>query len=268
VRRRLTRRAGIVSTRRTWSFVIGLGAALAIAAVVAPAAWAAVPPPLSVSAHGNLTDGQVVAVSVGSNGYFTPYAAVHILECSDPGGSAANLPKDDSMCDGNTIQGSTILVGANGAFADSNYPVYLLPSQGLGEQLNGQPICNQTHYCVLYVGQNQNDFTAPKVFSSPFLISAGPGGGTTAPSSGSSGQSASTGTGQTSGVSTPSAGPATPGASASSQAASAKPAVTLSASGALANTGPLVSTEWLALGGIGLLLIGTLGRRLALRRIA
>ena len=48
----------------------------------------------------------------------------------------------------------------------------------MGEQANFKPICNQTNYCVLYVGQNQNDFTAPKVFSAPFLIAPGAGGAT------------------------------------------------------------------------------------------
>ena len=42
-----------------------------------------------------------------------------------------------------------------------------------------KPICNQTNSCVLYVGQNQNDFTAPKVFSAPFLICSSSGTPTT-----------------------------------------------------------------------------------------
>ena len=92
-----------------------------------------------------------------------------------PGGSAANLPKDITTCDGNTIQGTTILVANDGSFSDSSYQVYMLPNSVLGEQPNDKPICNQTNYCVLYVGQNQNDFTAPKVFSAPFLITPGSG---------------------------------------------------------------------------------------------
>ena len=102
-----------------------------------------------------------------------------ILECADPGGAQANLPKDDSTCDGNTIQGISILIGSDGSFSDTTYQVYMLPSQTLGEQSNFKPICNQTNDCVLYVGQNQNDFTAPKVFSAPFLISPGSGAATT-----------------------------------------------------------------------------------------
>ena len=82
------------------------------------------------------------------------------------GGQPADGQHD---CDGNTIQGISILVANDGSFSESTYQVYALPSPVLGEQPNAQPICNQTNYCVLYVGQNQNDFTAPKVFSAPFL---------------------------------------------------------------------------------------------------
>ena len=108
-----------------------------------------------------------MAVGVGPNGYFTPNTGVKILECADPGGSSANLPKDDTACDGNTVEGGTLLVGDDGSFSVDAYPVYLLPSSALGEPSDSIPICNQTHYCVLYVGQDQNDFSKPRVFSAP-----------------------------------------------------------------------------------------------------
>ena len=151
------------SSRFVWLVFVALGLAVLSEAAITRSAGASAPPALNVSAHGTLTNGQTISVSVGSNGYFTPHARVNILECADPGGLAANLPKDDSTCDGNTIQGSTVLVGSDGSFSDPSYPVYLLPSATLGEQGNAQPICDQTHYCVLFVGQNQNDFTVAKV---------------------------------------------------------------------------------------------------------
>jgi hypothetical protein len=177
-----------------------------------------------------------------------------ILECADPGGSASNLPIDATACDGNTVQGGTVLVGAGGSFSLSNYTVYLLPSPTLGEQSNYKPICNQSNYCVLYVGQDQNDFTAPKVFSAPFLIgpsAGGAGSGTTSASSGSNG-SAST-------------AQATGGTAATTSSASGS-AVSLGATSAsLANTGQPAELEWVAISGMALLLCGVIGRRLALR---
>ncbi len=241
------------------------------ATVVRLAGASAPPPALNVSPHGNLTDGQTVSVSAGSNGFFTPHARVNILECADPGGLPANLPRDDSTCDGNTVQGTTLLVGGDGSFSDSSYTVYALPSATLGEQGNNQPVCNQTNYCVLYVGQNQNDFTVPKVFSAPFLIA--PGSGTTATTSpgttstaapGSSAGSSTNANGSTSQASTPSS-------AATSSAAAAPAPLTSSAadpSGALANTGSPAEAEWVALAGLTLLLTGVLGRRFTLREAA
>ena len=136
-------------------------------------------PSLVLSPATGFHDGQSISVSVGANGYFTPNSHVNILECADPGGSVANLPKDISTCDGNTIQGNTILIAANGSFSEAHYTLYVLPSSTLGEQSNDQPVCNQSNPCVLYVGQNQNDFTAPKVFSAPFSIQSSSGSSTT-----------------------------------------------------------------------------------------
>src|SRR5580700_9709363 len=194
----------VPSGRSVWIVFAALFVSIAAeAAVVQVVGASAAPPALSVTPHGNLSNGQTVAVAVGPNAYFTPHAGVNILECADPGGSVADLPKDITACDGNTIQGSTILVAADGSFSVPTYPVYALPSSALGEQSNYKPLCNQTNSCVLYVGQNQNDFTAPKVFSAPFTIAAGSGTATsttatspTAPattnSTGSSGSTSTT----------------------------------------------------------------------------
>jgi hypothetical protein len=214
-------------------------------------AGASAPPALSVTPQGNYHDGQNIAVGVGPNSYFTPHSRVVIIECADPGGLPANLPRDATTCDGNTVQGNTILIGADGSFSQSAYTVYLLPSPTLGEQSNYKPICNQTNYCVLYVGQNQNDFTAPKVFSAPFLIAPSAGtSGTTSGNTGSSGGTATTGTTATAKSST------STGAGAS---------VSLATSPTLANTGPSAELEWVAILGMALLLSGVVGRRLVLK---
>jgi len=235
--------------------VAGQACALAIATMVVSAQSAGATgsaPSLILSPSAELHDGESVSVSVGVNGFFTPDAHVNILECADPGGSQANLPKSISSCDGNTIQGNTVLVAANGSFSDSHYTLYALPSSALGEQANDKPVCNQSNPCVLYVGQNQNDFTAPKVFSAPFSIQGSSAGSTTSSTGGStttviSAAPSSTSTSVTSAVD--------PAASLTTAAASD--------SGSLANTGPPAEILWLAALGATFFVTGTLGRRIA-----
>jgi hypothetical protein len=187
---------------------------------------------------------------------------VNILECADPGGSLANLPKSDSTCDGNTIQGNTMLVAANGSASDSNYTIYLLPSAALGEQSNNQPVCNQTNPCVLYVGQNQNDFTAPKVFSTPFTIAPASGGSTTTTAPTATTTTVDPASGNGSSTTTP-----TSSTTASSTPNTVAPTVSLSSTAAtdgtaLASTGVPADLEWVIGAGAVLLLSGSLGRRL------
>lgn len=185
--------------RRSERFIeVALFAIFGLSAVIiagTQGAGASQAPALSVTPQGNYHDGQSIAIAAGANSFFTPNARINILECADPGGLASNLPIDDSTCDGNTVQANTILVGANGSFAEAAYTLYLLPSSTLAEQSNNKPICNQTNYCVLYVGQDQNNFSAPKVFSAPFLMgpSAGTADGSTSANAGSNASSGTTG---------------------------------------------------------------------------
>jgi hypothetical protein len=115
-------------------------------------------------------DGQTITVSMGPNKLFAPLSHVNIVECSDPGGTAANLPTKFLDCDENTIQADTVLVRAGGAFSESAYTVYKLPSVTLGESKDGIPNCDQTHPCVLLISEFQTDLTKPKAFSHPFTI--------------------------------------------------------------------------------------------------
>ena len=124
-------------------------------------------------AKGAFTDQQNVRVSVGPNSVFTPNSRVVILECADPDGTVANLPTGFSSCDENTIQPDTTVVHADGSFVEPSYMLYALPSKVLGEQANWQPVCNPTHPCVLFVGEDQNDFSKAKTFSAAFTMSGG-----------------------------------------------------------------------------------------------
>jgi len=148
----------------------GLLAGVSIVGVTGTAG-ATAPPALTIT-PGPYHNGQSINLSVGPNKFFTPYSRVNVIECGDPGGKSRNLPTSVSACDGNTIQGNTILVKSDGSFSERGYTVYLLPNTTqLGETSDSRPICNRRSVCVLYIGQNQEKFSAPKMFSSPFTIS-------------------------------------------------------------------------------------------------
>jgi hypothetical protein len=160
----------------TLAMAAGLaGTALGAAATgVAPAGANSSPPPKITITADPYHNGETISLSVGPNKFFRPYGRVNLLECADPKGKTANLPRDESTCDGNTIQGNTILVKKNGSFSEKGYQLFALPSTTLGELANGQPVCNPKHTCVLYVGEDQTNFNAwPKEFSPPFVISMG-----------------------------------------------------------------------------------------------
>ena len=115
-------------------------------------------------------NGQTITISVAANKYFAPYSRIIIIQCADAGGSTSNLPVNDSTCDGNTTSGHSILVNKDGSFSTPYQTVFSLPSRALGESPDSIPVCDATHQCVFYIGQDQNHFTAPKIFSAPFTV--------------------------------------------------------------------------------------------------
>jgi hypothetical protein len=129
-----------------------------------------VPLTISPAPSGGYVDGQTIGITVGPNHHFAPYSSIKILECADPGGGASGLPKSVKTCDGNTIQIGTVMVTRDGSFTERAYPIYQLPSTQFAESPNGIPVCNSTHACVLYIGQNQEDFTKPKLLSASFTV--------------------------------------------------------------------------------------------------
>jgi hypothetical protein len=120
------------------------------------------------------SSGQLINVVIPANSAFASpdnTAAINILECAAPNGV---IPTQTTACDGNTIQGPTVTAAANGSFTLTGYPVYALPdSFSLGEG-SGGPVCGNTlaTECILFIGNNQNAFTSPHLWSQPFLIKA------------------------------------------------------------------------------------------------
>ena len=161
---------------RLWRYLgaclVGSAVAGIVIAMGGGAGAASAPAPAVNITPGPYHNDQFINVSVGPNRYFKPYSAINIIECADPGGKTKNLPINVTSCDGNTIQGNTILVQPNGSFSEHKYQLFALPNASeLGETQGTLPVCNQKKFCVLYIGQNQENFTAPKIFSTPFRIS-------------------------------------------------------------------------------------------------
>ncbi len=95
---------------------------------------------------------------------------INVVECAAPGGV---IPTDPSACDGNTINGPTLKPNADGSinfqtYTGSLYEILALPDANLGETTG--PTCDLAHACVLYIGQNQSDFTQPHVWSQVFSV--------------------------------------------------------------------------------------------------
>ena len=164
---------------RTLSRVLllaGMTASLALVAGCSSSGGNGSSTPVEVNGSTTLTslqDGQTITVAVGPNKVYKPRLQVNILECADPGGTTNHLPTAHIDCDENTIQGNTIIVNLDGSMKETGYTVYRLPNSTLGEGKTVTPICDATHECVLYVGQDQDDFSKPKLFSPPFFVTGG-----------------------------------------------------------------------------------------------
>jgi hypothetical protein len=148
---------------------LGLGAG---AGATGPSSGSTVPNAIqtvgSVAANSPFDSGQIVNVDIPANSAFAQNAGVNLVECAAPNGVVPTLT---TACDGLTLQNGA-LVAADGSFTFNGYTVYALPdSTSLGEGTSG-PVCGDTlaTECILYIGENQNDFTAPHLWSAPFFI--------------------------------------------------------------------------------------------------
>jgi hypothetical protein len=153
-------------------------AAISISGAQTPSQGASGPYAVAVApftANTPFSSGQKINVVVPANSLFISTSNVNILECAAPNGVLPTLPNE---CDGNTIQGPTILPASDGSINLQTqkyglYQLFALPdSISLGESASSAVICGNTAAteCVLYIGENQGDFTAPHVFSQPFYI--------------------------------------------------------------------------------------------------
>jgi len=132
------------------------------------------------------SSGQTIGVAVPANTVFNPNLNVSIVECAAPNGV---LPTLTSACDTSTVQGPTLLPAKDGSLNFTGYQVYALPDLvSLAESPTGNPKCDLSDECVLYIGNSYNDFTQPHFWSQGFFIApnandlaANPGDGSPPP---------------------------------------------------------------------------------------
>jgi len=160
------------------SRTVGAIVVCALIGLFASNAWAGASVTIPAGAPHN--DQTITVTGTGFPVHVKDPTGVQILECSDPGGSTANLPSSNLFCDGSTINPTQINTDATGAFT-AKYYIYSLNSTH-----TSNISCDKTHYCVLWVGIDYNqDFFGTHAFSTPFEI-AGSATLSTAISSGSS----------------------------------------------------------------------------------
>ncbi len=118
-----------------------------------------------------IVDQSTVEVQVPANSTLVDGVSVKILECGDADGLADDLPTSAAGCDGLTVNtGKNVNEGSDGSVDKTNYVVHALPLSS--ESPTSTPVCTATSACVLYIGENQNDFSRPFVFSQPFFVSS------------------------------------------------------------------------------------------------
>jgi hypothetical protein len=118
--------------------------------------------------------GQTITVTAPANTIFSPTENVEIAECAAPFGV---LPTLSSSCDTNSLDADTIFPNPDGSVDYTNYTVYKLPNAfSLGETPTTTPVCGNTPAteCVLYIGNDVEDFTTPHFFTNTFYVVADP----------------------------------------------------------------------------------------------
>ncbi len=176
--------------------------------------------------------------SLEGAGFPSGAVAIKVLECADPDGQEANLPKEPTDCEPETID-SVPGAQVNGSLLLKGFTMYALPDAADLGVSNGT-VCDAQHQCVLGFFSNQNDFSKPHLFSAPFQVVSGVSTGASSNGEGSTSGSGESSSGSTNGV---------------SPEVSVPPAT-------LANTGGPTLWPWLLGAGGVLLLVGS-----ALRRI-
>jgi hypothetical protein len=143
--------------------MLGLaGVAVTVAGTPGLAVATTAPTAAAAPATG-VTDGQVITVSASG---LPANRTIQVEECA---GTVADPPTDNGSCDGVTLDSSTE-TDDQGAYANTGYTVYMRPSSLLSSPAT--ITCDSSHPCVLYVGVDQNNFSAAHAFAALTFSSA------------------------------------------------------------------------------------------------
>lgn len=135
----------------------------------------------TVAAGAPFSSGQDINIVIPANNTFSSTdglgnnnSNINILECAAPNGV---IPTQTAACDGNTIQGPTVIPNPDGSFTLTGYTVFALPDSVLLSEGSGGPVCGNTlaTECILYIGNDQGDFTQPHLWSQGFFINPATG---------------------------------------------------------------------------------------------
>jgi len=153
--------------------LLAIGIAAFLVLCISAGAADASGPTATVTPSSGLSNLQVVTVK-GSG--FPPYTRMEIMECS---GTLANPPKDNTPCQGLTLNTESV-TNLKGAFVNEpkdpsgltgGYRILTLPQKKFSPY---PPDCDKTHPCGLFIGVDETDFTQPHLFV-PFSFAGAPG---------------------------------------------------------------------------------------------
>ncbi len=148
-----------------------IAAALTASVVVVPFATSASAAPAVVltPSTGPYTNGQTITINgTGFPSNTADPSGLTIIQCSDPNGTTANLPTDNTTCDGTTANALPVNTNSSGSFS-ATYSIASLTTTGGASNIN----CDATHYCVLWIGVDfNNSFNGTHAFSNSFLVSS------------------------------------------------------------------------------------------------
>jgi hypothetical protein len=134
--------------------------------------------PAAAAPYATYSDGQLVDLAMGPNSLFSSHGSGGVslvaIECEYSTGSGPGDPPDTNYCSAQTAASDfPYAAHTDGSFdyaldkAGDLVSVYALPDATFAD---ATITCNATHPCVWYVGENYNNFTAPHVFSNPFVV--------------------------------------------------------------------------------------------------
>lgn len=133
---------------------------------------------VSAGANSTLSNANLVANSVPGQATNNPTGSFYFEECSDPGGTVANLPTAPSNCEAATDDFTTVSKTSDGSFNNPLYPVYALPDSSFGNSTLVGKCGVAPNYCVVGIfatNPNTTGFSYPRLFSAPFQIVVGDG---------------------------------------------------------------------------------------------